>query len=131
MSTFLGELAQHLLSAYKGKISDLQIVFPNRRAGAYLRKELGERIQDPIWMPRIYTMEEFVLSKSSLQPVDKLEGVFSLYEIYKAHQPEAERFDKFFFWGEMILKDFHFVNVNACFVVKNRNLQSMLQSCNC
>ncbi len=106
MSTFLGELAQHILVAYRGRLAELQIVFPNRRAGLYLRKELGRRIHDPVWMPRIYTMEEYVLSKSSLQPIEKLEGIFSLYEIYKIHQPEAERFDKFFFWGEMILKDF-------------------------
>jgi CRISPR/Cas system-associated exonuclease Cas4 (RecB family) len=106
MSTFLGELAQHILVKYPDNLSELQIIFPNRRAGAYLRRALGQQIKDPVWMPRIFTMEEFVLSKSSLQTVDKLEGVFTLYEIYKKHQPEAERFDKFFFWGEMILKDF-------------------------
>lgn len=106
MSGFISDLAKSLLETYEDKLTSLQVIFPNRRAGAYLRKELGQMINQPIWMPRIYTMEDFVRSKSNLQTIDKLEAVFTLYEIYRSHQPDAEQFDKFFFWGEMILKDF-------------------------
>ena len=43
---------------------------------------------------------------SRYKKIETLEAVFVLYEIYKAHQKKDETFDHFFFWGEMILRDF-------------------------
>jgi CRISPR/Cas system-associated exonuclease Cas4 (RecB family) len=106
MSTFLGELAQSVIERYSDQLSEVQLVFPNRRAGVFFRKELGKLIDKPIWLPKIYSMEDFVVGRSELSQIDKLEAVFLLYEIYQKHQPEAEHFDKFYFWGEMIFKDF-------------------------
>jgi CRISPR/Cas system-associated exonuclease Cas4 (RecB family) len=106
MSSFLGELAQQVLKEYGDKLAEVQVIFPNRRAGVFFRKELGKLIEHPVWLPRIYSMEDFVVGRSDLTQIDKLEGVFLLYDIYQKYQPEAEHFDKFFFWGEMILKDF-------------------------
>lgn len=115
MKTFIGDLADHLLKDF----SDLRnhtIVFPNRRAGLFLQQELGKNIKKPIWLPTIISFEDFVLSKSVLEKIDTLEAVFLLHQVYDSHQINAERLEKFFFWGEMIVKDFEEIDhyeVNA------------------
>jgi len=40
------------------------------------------------------------------EKIETLEAIFELFEVYKKVQKKAETFDKFFFWGEMILRDF-------------------------
>ncbi|MFT7281093.1 MAG: CRISPR/Cas system-associated exonuclease Cas4 (RecB family) [Cyclobacteriaceae bacterium] len=106
MNTFLGELARELTNSHGTDLDQLKVIFPNRRAGVFFRKELSEQIEKPIWMPSVYSMEDFVLSVSSLDKIEKLEAIFILYTAYRQFQPEPEPFDRFFFWGEMILKDF-------------------------
>ena len=81
-----------------------------------MRKALGELIDKPIWMPGITSLEDFVIAQTKIEKIDTLEAVFELYEVYKSHQSSDESFDKFFFWGEMILRDFEEIDhylVNA------------------
>ncbi|MBV6644306.1 MAG: PD-(D/E)XK nuclease family protein [Cyclobacteriaceae bacterium] len=104
--TFVEEIAKELYEKHGDHLSELQVIFPNRRAGLFFRKALGQLISKPIWMPQVSSLEDFVLAKSSLRKLETLEAVFQLYEVYKRHQSKEESFDKFFFWGEMILRDF-------------------------
>lgn len=104
--TFISELAENILKDHAGKLDQVTVVFPNRRAGLFFQKALSRHISKPIWMPQVKSMEDFVTGFSSLKKIETLEAVFALYEIYKAHQKKEETFDQFFFWGEMILRDF-------------------------
>ncbi|MFY0598395.1 MAG: PD-(D/E)XK nuclease family protein [Cyclobacteriaceae bacterium] len=104
--TFIQELAQRVLSENES-LENVTIIFPNRRAGLFFRKALAEIIDKPIWMPEVSSLEDFVLRNQPLKKIETLEGVFSLFEIYKAFQTGEESFDQFYFWGEMILKDFN------------------------
>lgn len=104
--SFISEVVERVLKNEAQALRNVTVVFPNRRAGLFFRKELSKHIDKPIWMPQVISMEDFVLSFSSLRKVEKIEAIFSLYEVYKAHQKKDESFDQFFFWGEMILRDF-------------------------
>lgn len=104
--SFIAEVADRVLRDNPQNLHQVQIVFPNRRAGLFFRKELSKLIDKPIWMPEVISMEDFVNSYSSLVKVEKIEAIFSLFEVYKEHQKREETFDQFFFWGEMILRDF-------------------------
>ncbi len=106
MQTFLQEVAQYVLTHHIDRIDQLTIIFPNRRAGLFFRKEMGQLIEKPIWMPKVTSLEDFILFHSGLDKIETLEGVLRLYDVYKAQQPREESFDRFFFWGEMILRDF-------------------------
>ncbi|MFY0686704.1 MAG: PD-(D/E)XK nuclease family protein [Cyclobacteriaceae bacterium] len=106
MKTFIEEIAEKLVAEHLHEFEELSIVFPNRRAGLFLKKALGKIIDKPVWMPKIYSFEDFVLSKSPMKKLDTIAAVFRLYDIYKQERPGAETFDKFFFWGEMIVRDF-------------------------
>lgn len=104
--TFLQELAQRVLSENES-LENVTIIFPNRRAGLFFRKALAEVIEKPLWMPEVSSLEDFVLRNQPLRKIETLEGVFALFEVYKTFQQGEESFDQFYFWGEMIMKDFN------------------------
>jgi len=106
MIPFLKETAQQLLESGRD-LKDLQVVLPNRRAGLFFTKYLGELIQQPVWMPEVVTIEQLVYQLAGNTPTDDLTLVFELYEEYRTLQKDAEPFDRFFHWGELILKDFN------------------------
>ncbi|MFY0606040.1 MAG: PD-(D/E)XK nuclease family protein [Cyclobacteriaceae bacterium] len=105
-NTFIGELAERILNEHQNQLDRVTVIFPNRRAGLFFRQSLSEMISKPLWMPEVMSMQDFVGGFSSLETIETLEAIFSLYEAYQKHQQNDETFDQFFFWGEMILRDF-------------------------
>ncbi len=106
MIPFLKETAQQLLDSGRD-LKDLRVVLPNRRAGLFFTKYLGELIEQPVWMPEVVTIEQLVYQLAGKTPTDELTLVFELYEEYRTLQKDAEPFDRFYHWGELILKDFN------------------------
>ena len=66
MMSFIGDLAEELLRRYKDP-RNLKVIFPNKRAGLFLQKELGKRIKEPIWLPQISSLEDFILAIRNLK----------------------------------------------------------------
>lgn len=106
MISFLKETAQDLIQSGK-ELKDLRVILPNRRAGLFFTKYLGELIDQPVWMPEVITIEQLVYRLAGNTPTDDLTLVFELYEHYRQLQGDPEPFDRFFHWGELILKDFN------------------------
>jgi hypothetical protein len=106
MESFLKHIATDLYSRYEDKISDLCIVFPNRRASLYFKKYLSELSDKPMWSPETTTINELMQDISGLTIADNIKLLFELYRIYKKAKKSEESFDDFYFWGEMMLNDF-------------------------
>jgi len=83
---------------------------PNRRAGLFFTQHLGALIDKPTWMPEVKTIEDVFYQYAGQRPADDLTLIFELYKVYQSLHPEPETFDRFYFWGEMILKDFNDVD---------------------
>lgn len=126
MNSFLKYVATDLYTRYSDKISDLCIVFPNRRAGLYFKKYLSELTDKPMWAPATTTINELMQKVSGLTTADNIKLLFELYRIYKQIKKSEESFDDFYFWGEMMLNDFddidkYLVNPDDLF----KNLKSL------
>lgn len=106
MHSFLRNTAQQLLEKHVN-LQHITLVLPNRRAGLFFTKHLGTLISEPMWMPEVKTIEDLFYQYAGQRPADDLTLIFELYRVYKGIHPAPEEFDKFFFWGEMILKDFN------------------------
>ena len=106
MNSFLKYVANDLYSRYEDNISNLCIVFPNRRASLYFKKYLSELSNKPIWSPATTTINELMQEISGLTTADNIKLLFELYRIYKQIKKSEETFDDFYFWGEMMLNDF-------------------------
>lgn len=106
MKSFLFELADEIYQSHTD-LSQVTVVFPNRRASLYFRKHLSDLITKPIFPPKLLTFEDFVSNYSPWRVPDKLELVYRLHQCYgELMDTDAESFDQFFMWGEMLLRDF-------------------------
>ena len=106
MKPFLYELAEEIYQT-NADPSQVTVIFPNRRAALYFRKYLGDLITKPVFSPKLLTFEDFVSQFSPLRVPDKLELVHRLHQCYRElMNSEAETFDQFLMWGEMLVRDF-------------------------
>lgn len=113
MKTFLEELAASIVQTHTS-LEDVVIVFPNRRAVLYAKQNISKHIDRPQFAPSFFTIEEFMNLFTTRKEADKLTLVYTLYEVYKEKvwlaNPEenfsAQSFIEFFFWGDMLLRDF-------------------------
>ena len=110
MKPFLEELAEEIAATFPHQLDELVFVFPNKRAGLFFQKYLAAKIQAPVWSPAVMPVEGFIRSLSTTRQADTSFLVFELFRIYKSLAATEESFDKFFFWGEMLLSDFDTVD---------------------
>lgn len=106
MKPFLKEVAVDLYRIYGDRLDELCLVFPNRRAGLFFNKYLGESLEQPVWSPSIYTIQDLMARISKLEYADELETISLLFKVYKEERGGGESFDEFIFWGEIMLADF-------------------------
>lgn len=106
--TFLSEVAQQLYNQYGDDISSLTLVFPSQRARLFFSDALAKLVKRPIWQPTYMSMDDIMCSATSLIAGDKVRILTELYKIYSTHHNEP--FDKFYFWGEMLLSDFDLID---------------------
>ncbi len=108
--TFISQVADHLLAHHARYMSDCTVIFPNRRSGFFLKKQLSAKVSRPVWSPEIRSLEDFILRYAEYKKTDTLSLIFHLFEAFKKHQTVAEGFESFYFWGEMLLRDFEEVD---------------------
>jgi len=137
MTSFLQELAKTIYDSYS-KLESVTVVFPNRRAILYFRKYLAALLNKPSFSPTLLTIEEFISEFSPLRVPDRLELIFRLHQAYytvinntESDTTNAEPFDQFYFWGDMLLRDFDEADkylVNADHLFKDLSHQKELDS---
>ena len=106
MASFLQLLAKDIIRKYGTDFADLTIIFPNKRAGLFLAEELSRQIDRPVWMPEILTLTEYIEKHSGLKKAETLSLIIKLYKSYTAVSGSSEKFEDFYFWGNMLLADF-------------------------
>ena len=91
------------------KLEDLYFILPSKRAGVFLKHQLSTLLDQPIFVPYILSIEEFVEELSGLQNVPNTELLFRLYETYKTltKEKDLESFDSFSKWAQILLQDFN------------------------
>ncbi len=106
METFLSAVAHDLLERFGTNLSDLVLVFPNKRAGLFMNQQLAALSPTPVWAPRYQTISDVFCSASSYNVCDPILAVCELYRIYAGKTAQPESLDRFYGWGEIILSDF-------------------------
>jgi len=106
MTYFLQEVAKNIYNRNAEELKNISLVFPNRRAGLYFRQYLSENLDQPIWSPQIYTINDLMQQLSGLQLADSMMLIFDMHQLFNKEKGYNEPFDEFYFWGEMLLHDF-------------------------
>ncbi|MBI5402287.1 MAG: PD-(D/E)XK nuclease family protein [Ignavibacteriae bacterium] len=127
MNTFLNYICDKVIESNEKDFSKICVVFPSRRAGLYFRNMLGRKFKAPVWSPAVFSIEDFIEYLSGYSFADSFKLLIELYKVYKDVVKtetetdservtdsntftEAESFDNFYPWGEMLLKDFDIVD---------------------
>jgi hypothetical protein len=82
MASFLELLAKDLIRKHGTDFSELTIIFPNKRAGLFLAEELAKLINQPIWMPEILTLSEYIEKHTGLKKAEPISLIIKLYKSY-------------------------------------------------
>ena len=65
-------------------------------------------VNHPIWQPEYMSIDDVMATATPLKSGSKMRIITELYNIYKLHHDEP--FDKFYFWGEVLLADFDLID---------------------
>lgn len=113
MKSFLSIVAGDLLKKYGSNLSNITIVFPNKRASLFLNEELIKQSGGkPVWSPQYMTISDLFRSASQLIVADQIKLVCELYRHYSSITGTTETLDEFYGWGEMMLADFDDLDKN-------------------
>jgi hypothetical protein len=108
MQTFLGQVADQILSSHSNDLGNVTIVLPSRRAKVFLLKQFQQKLQETTWMPEIYSLEDFIQKLGNYQILDRIDLIFELYAIHKELEGnKAESLEDFMSWGSILLQDFN------------------------
>lgn len=97
-------------------LADYCFVFPNRRSGQFFAMYLDEmriNADRPVVMqPSITTISDFVSELSNETTPNVIQSLFLLYKAYRSINPNEDYpFDKFVYWGNVVLSDFNDVDM--------------------
>lgn len=110
---FLKKLASDMMMEYNGDPDSLIVVVPSRRAALYLKKEIIEIIEQPVFAPTIIPIGDFIQQFSSVEFADEISLLINLYEVYKSVIPDKyQDFYSFFPSGQLLIKDFNDIDDN-------------------
>lgn len=110
MTPFLRQIAQYFHS--KGNMQDYCFVMPNHRSCKFLERELDITAPGAYIMPEIMPIDEMVERLSGGIPVNTIDALFILYNCYTSIAGNEDyQFDKFVYWGNVLLNDFNDVDM--------------------
>ena len=106
MESFIDLCVSDILKKHGENLVKTTVVFPSKRAMVFFRKSLGEHISQPVFMPKMTTIQDFCISKQEFTIPDDFTLIYNLYQCYKKETETQESFEDFYPWGEMLLSDF-------------------------
>lgn len=124
MNSFLKRIAEAYVCHERENLADFCFIFPNKRSGTFFRDFLnginpGDK---PFFEPAIMTISDFVSFFSEYVEASRYDLLFTLYNEYARLTDEIDDFDRFVFWGDMLISDFNDVDrylVDADMLFKN------------
>lgn len=109
---FLKLVASDIFQRFNGELNDIAIVFPNKRAGLFFNEYLTQLSGRPLWSPTYITISDLFQQCSNAVLGDPILLVSKLYKEYVRHTHSSESIDSFYFWGEILIKDFDDIDKN-------------------
>lgn len=116
MEYFLKDFAKRILENPDYQSESTLVVFPNRRAGMFLRKHLSDSGK-VFMMPKIMGMDDFV---SEVGRMEIVKNEFLLFELFKVHKEiiagkndaKYRDFEDFIPFADILLKDFSDIDLH-------------------
>ncbi|MGE8290604.1 MAG: PD-(D/E)XK nuclease family protein, partial [Sphingobacterium sp.] len=109
-TAFLKLVAADIQQRFGNDLSEIAIVFNNKRPITYLKKHLADVYGQAIWSPQFFTIQEFFKLSTNDAEASPLGQFFQLFKIHNellgAEGKEPETLEEFYPIAEIILSDF-------------------------
>lgn len=112
MSTFLEYIAEDIIRKYGYDLSQVAVVFPNKRASLFLNSHLAKLADRPIWSPAYMTISDLFRVYGDYAVADPIKLVCDLYKSFVTITGSNETLDHFYSWGQLLLADFDDLDKN-------------------
>ena len=112
MKAFLKIVAKDMLEKYGTDMSDIAVVFPNKRASLFLNSYLAQLARKPIWTPTYITISDLFRRHTDLKVADPIKSICDLHKTFVKCTDIDETLDHFYGWGQLLLSDFDDVDKN-------------------
>ena len=113
MKPFLEKIAERLVKKYPEDMQQVHIVLPSKRAIVFLKNYISKKIKKAVFLPKITSVEDFILEVSGLEILDNISLQFKLFQSYKkVSKNRADSFDDFLKWSTILLNDFNDIDRN-------------------
>ena len=129
---FLRKIARRYLELSAEGNDSVCLVFPNRRASVFFRKELISLNPQNQWSPEIFSADDFVREINRKPILDPIARLFEFYNVYaQSEGADAEPFDTYLTWAPQLLHDYEetdlysvdtkklYGSVDAAYAMKN------------
>ena len=71
MDKFINKITKQIYDTKQHQLEELTIVLPSKRAGTFFKQALSDLSDVPLWMPKIYSIEEWLEELSGFTIIDK------------------------------------------------------------
>ena len=112
MKSFLEYVADDLLLMHGDNLSDVAVVFPNKRAALFLSEHIARKAGKPVWSPAYITISDLFRHHSQRVVADPIKLVCELHKSFTAQTGIDETLDHFYGWGQLLLADFDDIDKN-------------------
>ena len=108
MEKFLKTVAKEIYNSNQN-LDKIFIVFPNKRSSIYFQRELSNIIKTPLWLPKLFSIEDFLIEISNYNLID---DTLLKYEFFKIFESRSKKntfssFDNYLKWSNIIINDFN------------------------
>ncbi len=118
MEPFLSRIAKAYIDSERNELIDYCFVFPNKRSVTFFRHylELHNGNDTPFIEPKTITISDFISEFSDYTEAPRYDVLFTMYDEYRKifknlnSESSMEDFDRFVFWGDMLINDFNDVD---------------------
>lgn len=111
--TFLQYVAKDIVAKHgRDGLSEVAVIFPNKRASLFLNQAIFEEVGHPAWSPSYFTISDLFRRHSTLTVPDQVTLVFRLYNVFAKLTGSSETLDHFYSWGQLMLADFDDIDKN-------------------
>ncbi|GGK14455.1 hypothetical protein GCM10007962_05880 [Yeosuana aromativorans] len=108
MANFIFDVLKDLQNK-NADLSSITFILPSKRAGLFLQHQLSFVVKETMFLPKIWSIEEFVEELSQLKTISNTELLFEFYSTYSnlTKKDDVEPFDSFSKWAQILLQDFN------------------------
>ena len=108
MKPFLEKIAERLLLKFSENMSSVALVLPTKRSVVFLKKYISLKTNLPLFLPKFFSIEEFIEEVSEMKVLDNISLQFYLYDAYlKSSNSKKDSFSEFLNWSNTLLKDYN------------------------